>query len=1065
MKTTQNKRKYSQYLRTLALSPLLIAMYPAYAQEQANQDDDVEVIEVTGFKGSLQKALNIKRTADNITDAISAEDIGKSTDANIAEALQRVTGISISREDGEGTTVTARGVPSSLNNVTLNGVPLTGSGTDQGVNFSEFSADILNNIEVQKTPSASTDEGSLGATIKLSGFKPLDAKKDRRNIDIQGRRNTFADTDDFRIQGAISEKFLDETVGLSIIATREESGTRRDDINYNRYRTVRHPNGATNVETGEVVTEWDYDGDGVLEPLELRQADSVNFQTQSVQRNRDSVAVTLQFIPWEGGEFQLDTTYTKQLIERDNRFISNLSERNNINPFDVVFDPNTFTVLRNVRTSMTDEQIADLSARLGQTVPRNNAARNVGVIRNQRQVDHNEQVTKVFGLQFDQDFDEVQLSMKGGRSETESIPVFNLRGFFRGRNGNPFKGLGVQNGFDCLDGNGAFGGGNLTCSPIVGPAGYIDDPSNFEFQVYQNSGAFTTDVATNLFTDLVWEKEISIFTSFETGFKISNREKETNSLFETCNRGCVGGELNPFTLADFTSGSTSGNVATELGFPASDFTDGFPIWDIETSLSFLEEIGAADRITQNLQFNDQRYTKIEQDIFAAYLQGNFEMLEGRLTGDIGIRYAKTDTEGTATTSFRFDAVQDFQTEENLRVFGTAEAIAAELGPLVERDSASIFNTAGYDYDNWLPSLNLNYALSEDKILRFAVSQTIARPRFGLLAPRFNISENLFGEFSFGGLGNVALNPFKSTNLDLSYEWYFDKSSLFSVALFDKEFSDFEERTSNTFFWRDVRSDFFDVASINDPTVDRAGALGVDQLDPNLDVSGAAILLPIEGGDNQPGCMVNRELDLEAPDATQTCDIVNISTQRNGSGGYVRGIELALQHNLDYLPGFWSGFGGVINYTYSDSRVDEETVLNPDGTLASFIPAAPLTNTSEHTLNATLFWEKDGKLIRLAYNYRTDYIINRTVNDFGAHWVEGFDTLDLSANWKINDTVSLNFQAVNLLDTVTREYATTQPSQTSNLPAESTTLGDQPTHRTVRLRNTGTIYRLGLRLTF
>jgi TonB-dependent receptor len=213
-------------------------------------------------------------------------------------------------------------------------------------------------------------------------------------------------------------------------------------------------------------------------------------------------------------------------------------------------------------------------------------------------------------------------------------------------------------------------------------------------------------------------------------------------------------------------------------------------------------------------------------------------------------------------------------------------------------------------------------------------------------------------------------------------------------------------------------------------------------------------------------MPNRELDLLSPDADDFCDTLILTKSRNGQGGYVRGLEFALQHSFNYLPGFWSGFGGVINYTYADSGLDAETILKPDGSVDDFIPEFPLQDTSEHTLNLTAFWEMDGKLIRLAYNTRSDYLTNRSANEYGSVWVEGFDTLDLSASWDITKWASVNFQAVNLLDTVTRQYSTIRPNVNgSNLPAEASDLGSQPTHRTARLSNTGTMYRLGLRLTF
>ncbi|MGJ8692039.1 MAG: TonB-dependent receptor [Thalassotalea sp.] len=1042
---------------------LLGSMSSAQAEEtktaQAKKKPEIEIIEVSGFRSSLSKAMNIKRTSSEIVDAISSEDIGKSSDQNIAEALQRVTGISISRQDGEGTTVTARGISSSLNVTTLNGVPLTSSGTGQGVNFSEFSSDVLNNIEVQKTPSASTDEGSLGATIKLSGFKPLDAKKDRRIFEVQERYNDFSHDSDQKIQFSASEKFLDETLGLSIVATSEEQGTRKDLLNLSRWRTIKPPVGATNIETGEIVKTWDYDGDGVQEPLELRQASTAELQTQHVQRDRTSVSGTIQYIPWEDGEFRVDATYTSQDIERDNAFISQTTERTNFDAASTFFDPNTFTVINTVKTAMTQVRRAEIgAANPGVTIP--GKVKNVGVIRNQRQINIDNQETKVLSLAFEQSFEGFELALRGGRSESEKTPEFNLRGFFRGSTSGTAE-SGVENGYNCV-------GGDLVCNIHIAPSGYVDNAEGFEYQSFNNSGNFTKDISDSFYADLVWDQGWSFITSVETGFKYTDREKETNNTFSTCNRGCVDGELNNYTLADFTSGNTSGSIGKALGLTSNELTDGFPIWDIQTTLDFLEEINVADKIA--VEFTDIGSKTIQQKIIAAYLQVNFEFMDGRLSGNLGVRSAKTEVTGIAASTFRFDANQSFMNGDNIAHYGSREATAAALGYLVgidqtERDTASVFNTADHDYTNVLPSLNLNYAFSEDIILRFAASETIARPRFDRLAPTFNISENLFGEFSSGNAGRVDLNPFKSSNLDLSAEWYFNKSSLLSVAFFNKDLSDFEERSQTSYYWKDLRSEYFDVNAIVDPTVDRAPRLDSDAVTYNPTV--ADVLLPFDGGDNQAGCMPNRELDMSAPSATEICDKVLLTEGRNGSGGYVRGMEFSLQHNFDYLPGIFGGLGGVINYTYADSKTDEESIFSPtSGEVTDIIPSSPLLDTSEHTLNATVFWEQDGNLIRLAYNQRSDYLTDRAVNDYGMHWIEGFNTLDLSGSWKVNESVSLNFQASNLLDTVTRMYSTTRLNISgSNLPGEASELGSQPTGRTVQTSNTGTIYRIGLRFSF
>ncbi len=163
----------------------------AFAQEDEEKEKiklqkDIEIIEVQGIKSSLRKAVNAKRFSDNVSDSIHAEDVGKSTDQNIADALSRVTGVSIQEEGGEGTRISIRGAGPSLNQISMNGVALTGglstdgssagATNDNSVDLSSFSSDILSSIDVIKTSSADNDEGSLGASVVLITMKAHSAQ-------------------------------------------------------------------------------------------------------------------------------------------------------------------------------------------------------------------------------------------------------------------------------------------------------------------------------------------------------------------------------------------------------------------------------------------------------------------------------------------------------------------------------------------------------------------------------------------------------------------------------------------------------------------------------------------------------------------------------------------------------------------------------------------------------------------------------------------------------------------------------------------------------------------------
>src|SRR3954465_7779955 len=164
-----------------------VLINPVFAQEQASEE--LEEVVVTGLRGSLKASMEAKRDAIGVVDSINAEDIGKFPDTNLSEALQRITGVSIDRRNGEGATVTARGFGPQFNLVTLNGRQMptadafgNGAATGGGVfgnsrsfNFANLSAEAISAVEVYKTGRADIPTGGIGATINVRTSRPLDS--------------------------------------------------------------------------------------------------------------------------------------------------------------------------------------------------------------------------------------------------------------------------------------------------------------------------------------------------------------------------------------------------------------------------------------------------------------------------------------------------------------------------------------------------------------------------------------------------------------------------------------------------------------------------------------------------------------------------------------------------------------------------------------------------------------------------------------------------------------------------------------------------------------------------
>jgi len=221
-KTVSFKKKL---LATLVASSALGLSSVAFAQ------DDAEEIVVTGIKASLQRAVDIKRDAAGVVDAISSEDIGKMPDANLAESLQRISGISIDRTDGEGAKLTSRGFGPAYNLVTLNGRQLAsasigeGGGVDSTRSFdmSNIASESVSGVQVYKTGKASVPTGGIGATVNLSTAKPFDHEGFKGSIGgkaLYDKSNDIGDNVTPELSGFVS--WSDETFGASLSLTHQE---------------------------------------------------------------------------------------------------------------------------------------------------------------------------------------------------------------------------------------------------------------------------------------------------------------------------------------------------------------------------------------------------------------------------------------------------------------------------------------------------------------------------------------------------------------------------------------------------------------------------------------------------------------------------------------------------------------------------------------------------------------------------------------------------------------------------------------------------------------------------
>ncbi|TKB43677.1 TonB-dependent receptor domain-containing protein [Thalassotalea mangrovi] len=1238
-----------QQFKLSALSAAILASMmstPLYAaeeetEEKAKAENEIEVIEVQGFRGSLKRAINAKRFSESVSDSISAEDVGKSTDQNIADALSRVTGVTVQEEAGEGTRISVRGAGPSLNQISMNGVALTGgmstdgsnadATNDNSVDLSAFSSSVLSSIDVIKTASADQDEGSLGANVVLRTVKPLELNRPRRSFTVEGRYNEFADENDAHLNFSIADKFFDDTFGFVLTASKDEQKTRTDRINTNweagaiAISDISSNNvnsrPAHDVATGKPIRVLGYqrDADGnmilgdngqpLLNPIEslvdydpetqilhegdlyVLARDSINMSLSTDERERFTITSGLQFRPTDDLDIQLDITHTEQDIYTDYHGLNM-----NISPAQPLIHPDDDNLALNA-VDLTNNTLVKSSSR----------AITGGLLRSSglREVD-----SDVASLKFDYIIsDNLTMDLMLGYSRTtDETPDQDSKDRYVSMNTATWGTAGAEVvyempdaalemvGYDCSSGS--------SCSYLTGETPAV-------FDAYDGSANLVTsrfnpldlqhnhlsrfvfrnnkleDTSKSVFLDFDYELDNEYVRSFEFGAKYTTRTKDVhvqNLIIENADADALeslGDSDVPFETSGMGTISVMDILADEQ-FPYDNFADdiqgdrsnplffGWPLLDSDKALAAFTGLDDVTSIGAREDINGSR--EIETETTAAYFKTNFELMDGKLTGNIGIRYIKDKNTATGVggiqypSHFRFLDAYNLLEERDLAnmalepcpapiqavvpgdsghkyapenaadlqncwawqithaynknnsatlpydpVTGTwlVPGADGQVGPdvnlvayrdpqtgelvtnplpaqiydqngnlvsLTERDwlhfhadghiwpfwdlstantnplyaqyGTQMYNrTAMVTQSNinelWLPSLNLNYAINDEMIGRFAVSKTMTRPRFDSLNPRVQVQEQSFGSAT-GSAGNANLKPLESNNVDVSWEWYFNEQSLLSVALFYKDMTNFEETANIPYHYRDVRTQY--------------------------DLESADLLLPFdenrEVGDAED-CHPNRHYGGFIDEWIIECDVANVNTVKNGKGATIQGLEFGYTQNYDFLPGLLSGFGLSFNYTYQDSESDPEVL---DGiTLKSL----PQPYTPKHSANTTLFWEQNGTQFRLAHRFTDDQLVSRGLVG-GATWQEETVRLDFSSNIKITDNLSLTLHALNLTDDTRRIYYTSANTRAANNANSSEIVLDEGNalddsnvteSRTASIFKTGRQFRIGIRGTF
>ena len=713
---------------------------PVHAQEEKqNAKEAIEVIEVSGIRSSLTSALAEKRNTTNLVEVIQAHDIGKLPDQNLAEVLENITGVQITRTAGVGTGVQIRGT--NANRVEINGVSTVGSGSGRnGIDFEDVNASIIAAVEVTKSPEAKTIEGSVGGTVNLRTIRPLQLRETLGSIRVQGEDSSLS-TEGIkpRFSGAYGDNWeLDSGGKIGFVIS--GSYTEQEAVSF-RPRVDRD-----NI---AMVNGQEFQG--------------IQFFVQE-QENDDyetvNIATTLEWAPNDDMKFHFDAIINEQERSRDQYRVqaSGVSTLKNIS-LPTAFETINYGSLGG--TNLGSKQAA-LIGKLTPDLANDDDDPNLRF-----SSDTGSRVTDsqifVFGGEWQGENLFISAEISSSSSDTVNPNLSTTLNFI-----NPNCPLDASSNDNCVPFKYDLSGGSLAFGidfdTIYSPeVAHLTDPNNMVLDAV-SYGRNTTDNSEDGFrVDATYFFDDGFVTSVDFGYRFNKSSSEFEDIddsfgfsqMEDSPNGSLFEEL--LVKGPSNYGDGDGRDLFVANFllidPDRSFSDPEGVLDIlEGALKAHRTMNpsADGALGIDIESDQNAFYNVEETTNALYAQANFEW--EMIRGNFGLRYIETDVDSTA------------------------------FGPENSSGNRELITTSG-SYDFLLPRLNVVADIADDMILRLGYGTDIRRPDFGNLNTAFTYGTS---ENDALALGNPGLEPEEVESFDISLEWYFAEAAIASIGYFTKD---------------------------------------------------------------------------------------------------------------------------------------------------------------------------------------------------------------------------------------------------------------------------------------
>ncbi|MGA7439871.1 MAG: TonB-dependent receptor [Luteibacter sp.] len=954
---------------------------------------NLDTVVVTSYSQSLDQNVLDKREANSIVEVINAQNIAQFPAKNIADALAHVPGVVISRESGEGKTVSIRGLAPELTLTQLNGNYVASADTSAGLtrsfNYTLFPANMFSDIKLYKSLEARLDEGGIGGNVDLRTRRPLEMGVNEGFVTATGAGSDTSGKIEPQGSALWSWKNKDETFGVLFAGSYQKRQARTyesdasswhwwsdncvDHTTCTQAPTDIHGNGY-DAAVNNNIDLW---GNGVVDQAGNKSNGFWMPQQFATSRNdltlkTKGAQATMQFKPSDhllltGNYFrferqQTQITNTLEIPEWGLPNNSNYADQNGrlLAPNGLTFDP-SHTIVTGANYQLPPAGVGCNSP----TNPVTGAARQaVDVCSTEIPwLNGNYSVEKATSqtLNLEGEWDnggDLSGSFNFGRTWAKGGPSIELgmaakpRNFVNGQWVNGSNGAAWN-----LSGKPGISAEDAVLQNMQNGLGQVDLGSTGSNMVNtSNSQNFAQ-------ADFTWALDSTWLQSIQFGGKYTDAhaEQQSNEVrwyckdgngvdrFQTCDP--TAGTLSPsYLLPDYLDGSNK--AYNDSIFPAINF----PAYYAHLN----------DTYDRRIYNKPEAKSSIGEKVAAAYVQANFDT--GAVRGNVGVRFVTTQQQLTVGNQVTTNNAVYYHDPAGNILICPASGINAGGGKCSAGDfqylpdSVAVVesftrSTTTKRYNKFLPSFNVAWTIADDFVLRAAGSQALARANYTDLAQLGQLTNNTqefyndrkqFGAPLPGWYGqgaNADLKPFTATQFDLAGEWYYAEHSVVGVDLFKKKVKNF--------------------------------VVPVSVNDINVDVGG-----------------------------TPT-NFQQYSTNANGRSGTSKGVEIYNQHTWQ------SGFGYIVNYTLNKTN---ETAVSLGDTQ---VGKAELIGSAKYAANVSVFYEKNGLLLRASDNWT-----GRTMTGLASGlpiYAQPYHQIDLNGDYEFNKHFMVTASVINLTKSTPHTY--------------------------------------------